>query len=46
MLHRVTGDDALTSVSVQRDDHLAANSFVAINFIEYMDISMINHEHR
>ena len=36
--------DALTSV--QRDDHLAANSFAAINFIEDMDISMINHEHR
>ena len=36
--------DALTSG--QRDDQLAANSVAAINFIEDIDISMINHEHR
>ena len=40
--------DALTSV--QRDGHLAANSFAAINFIEDMDIYIytitINHEHK
>ena len=36
--------DALTFE--QRDDQLAANSAAAINFIEDMDLSMINHEHR
>ncbi len=36
--------DALTSE--QRDDQLAANSAAARNFIEDIDFSMINHEHR
>ena len=35
--------DVLTS---GRDDELAANSVAAISFIEDIDISMINHEHR
>ena len=36
--------DALTSE--QRDNQLAANSVATINFIEDIDTSMINHEHR
>ena len=40
---KASSGDALASV--QRDDHFAANSFAAINFIEDLDISMINHEH-
>ena len=37
-----TGDDL---TSEQRDDQLAANSSTAHNFIEDMDLSMINQEH-
>ena len=36
--------DDLTST--QRDDQLAANSTAARNFIEDLDLSLINHEHR
>ena len=36
--------DDLTST--QRDDQLAANSTVARNFIEDLDLSLINHKHR
>ena len=32
--------------STQRDDQLAANSTAARNFIEDLDLSLINHEHR
>ena len=39
-----SSSDALTSE--QRDDQLAASSVAAINFIEDIDTSMINHEHR
>ena len=37
-----SGDDF---TSEQRDDQLAANSSTAHNFIEDMDLSMINQEH-
>jgi len=36
--------DAFTSE--QRDDQLAVNSAAAVNNIEDMELSMINHEHR
>ena len=36
--------DDLTST--QRDDQLTANSSAARNFIEDLDLSLINHEHR
>ena len=39
-----SSSDAFTSE--QRDDQLAANSAAARNFIEDIDFSMINHEHR
>ena len=34
------------STSTQRDDQLAANSIMARNFVEDLDLSLINHEHR
>ena len=37
-----SGDDL---TSVQRDDQMAANSSAAHNFIEDMDLSMINQDH-
>ena len=37
-----SGDDL---TSVQRDDQMAANSSTAHNFIEDMDLSMINQDH-
>ena len=36
--------DALTSVPVQCDEQLAANSNAACKFLEDMEISMIYHE--
>lgn len=42
-LVNATSDDTLTSE--QRDDQLAANSTAARNFIEDMDLSVINQEH-
>ena len=34
------------STSTQRDDQQAANSIMARNFIEDLDLSLINHEHK
>ena len=34
------------STSTQRDDQQAANSIMARNFIEDLELSLINHEHK